>query len=332
MKKETEQLYRDHSAISFSDLKLLYDSPARFHALKYGTAEELGLKRKESTGYKVGDIVDCLTLYPDDFDDHFIVKTEEMKEPSSPNMIKFLSLYDKDIPIAKAYEDSYSTRGLKKIDIENKGLALIKELMPYINFRDSIGDRRLVAEVDINIAKICVQVLKENPFAKGFFWGDRWSERFTQKVIKGTVDDILFKCMVDLILVDDNSKTVWVIDLKTIGRSMSIIRKQVRMFHYDEQLVFYLMMILRWISAKRPELTDYTFRLVNTFVQTEPLYEVDIVEYSQEYISLATVKIDKLIERLTYHIETDKWDMSMERHKNRGITLLTPNEEREWLV
>jgi len=92
------------------------------------------------------------------------------------------------------------------------------------------------------------------------------------------------------------------------------------------------MMILRWISAKRPELTDYTFRLVNTFVQTEPLYEVDIVEYSQEYISLATVKIDKLIERLTYHIETDKWDMSMERHKNRGITLLTPNEEREWLV
>jgi hypothetical protein len=325
MTKQEEQDYRNLEAISYSDMKILYDSPRRFYGLKYGFGEEdIPVERKESTGFKMGDLVDCLVMYPDDFDSHFIYAPKDLKEPSSKQQEKFIELYDANNPIADCYAKSYTVKNLKADAIEKKGLDLFAELKPYLKFRDSVKGRRIVTTVDKKYADIIVSRLESESFSHSFFWGSRWDERFVQLVIKGKISGILFKCMLDVVCIDHAKRTVWVVDLKTIGRKMSDIDKVIQWFQYDEQLMFYTMMLSRYLEAKHKNIhwEDYEYRLVNVFAQTEPLYEVESVEYDGDYKNYAAEKVDRLIDRLKYHRDNNFWEKSMEAHQRGGMRLL----------
>ena len=218
----TEQVYRADPALSYSTL-------ARYEREGFDKLDSL-FDQISTPSLTQGSMVDALiTGGEEEFNDRFYVAD-------------FPSLGDKEQQIADLLFDSHHETcagfsAIPKADI----IAAANQVVYYKNYTDPVrvkklteacsqyynlkylaGDKEIVSANTYAKVIAMVNALKESASTARYFMPDEpFSnvKRYYQLKFKATLEDVDYRCMADLIICNYDTKDIFLIDLKTSGKS-----------------------------------------------------------------------------------------------------------------
>lgn len=233
-----EPTYRADPALSYSTLSS-YERNGRFSSL-----ETLG-EQISTPSLIFGSMVDTLiTDTEEEFRNRFIVVddpgiSDNLKEITmrlfsmyGSTRMRFEDISD-DILAAVGKEcnyyagDKYANYRVKQIKENCK---------PYYNTLCIAEGKTVVTSEDVEDARRCVSALKTNPYT-AFYFADNdpfndTIQRFYQLKFKGNHDGVAYRCMADLIVVDNEKKTIQPCDLKTSSHNEWEFPKSFQQWRY----------------------------------------------------------------------------------------------------
>ena len=252
-----EPTYRADNAYSYSTL-------SRFQ--REGFAQLDHLYDKISTpSLQFGSMVDSLlTDGIEDYDNRFIALDYGQVSSTIIDIVKYLRHMYKGIHFDELTDgciltalDTYNWQRNWK---EDTRIRVFKEKgEEYYNMLEVTEGKELVSCKDDLDARECVKLLKENSATGWYFQKDNPFDnihRYKQLKFKGTYKEINLRCMADLIIVDDNAKTVLPCDLKTSSKPEYKFYESFINWNYciQAQLYWYL---IRQCMDKDPVFKDY---------------------------------------------------------------------------
>ena len=288
----SEETYRQDSALSYSTL-------AKYERGGFNSIPTL-FDKVESPSLLFGSLVDTLiTGTPEEFDSRFFVCDFPDIPDSIITIIKYLYneygnihndlalINDKLIIHATdiyKYQPNWKPETRAKV-IKEKG-------EEYYNLLFLAGDKTIVSTNDYNDAVNAYNALKDSESTKFYFMPDNpfdGIERYYQLKFKATLNNVDYKCMFDLILIDTKNKTIQPIDLKTSFKKEYDFYKSFIEWSYNIQCRLYVRILKEVIKNDeyfkdftilpykdivvcRTSLTPLVWDFEDTFVEGELVY------------------------------------------------------------
>jgi len=340
---KTEAQYRAVQMDSSSSLKEFSQNRKKYHK-KYILNE--AVEEEDNLAATMGRVVETLLLEPEEFDNRFHMSV--ITSAPTGLMLEFTeALYkhsaeatNEDGILTKSFEDlcalAYADSGFKiKLDaVLGKFIGSDAEVY-YKEIRE-VRSKGLtvVTTKDVDNATKIVEELKTNDFTAGIVNLVKSSryDIYNQLQIEGySIDEHLFKSMMDKVIVDHEKKTIQVYDLKCTW-SVENFYKEYYLYRRA-----YIQGYLYWRGA-RHHFADlmrdgYTvlfpaFIVCDSTNYTAPLiYQMSDVDLSDaasgfEYKGTQYPGVESLIKDLQWAIENDKWNISRENYLNNGIVKL----------
>lgn len=275
-----EPTYRNDPALSYSTI-------ARFSREGFNKLDKL-FERIETPSLTFGSAVDSIiTGGEKEFNDRFFVADFPIIPDSVILIIKdlfneFGITHKKlsDIPDVEiiGFAEKYNYHSNWKPETRAK---VIKETgEQYYQILYVAGNKTILDTKTNSDIRNCVRVLKSFDTTKFYFEDnnpfDKSIERFYQLKFKATINNIDFRSMADLIVVDHNTKEVTPVDLKTTGHPEWDFYKSFVEWRYDIQARLYWNLIRENMNNsdyKDYTLNNYRFIVVNRTTLTPLVWE-----------------------------------------------------------
>lgn len=213
----TEEEYRALPALSYSAI-------ARYSREGYSCIPHL-FEPISSPSLTLGSVLDCLiTEGFDVFNKKYFVSAFNPENKSSKVYMDIYKIfYDNPLPIGQLidkYPDEIEVVMNNNDYYKNKVFkSRIKELLDYSAFYEDIikANNRIIISQDMyEDANKMYQSLFNNHLTHGILFDDKSSmKKYWQIKFQTNLAGIDVKCMFDLLLVNDNNKTIYPVDLKT---------------------------------------------------------------------------------------------------------------------
>lgn len=288
----SEDTYRQDSALSYSVL-------AKYERGGFNSIPTL-FDKVESPSLLFGSLVDTLiTGTPEEFDSRFFVCDFPDVPDSIITIVKHLyneygnihndlSLINDKLIIHATdiykYQPNWKPETRAKV-IKEKG-------EEYYNLLFLAGDKTIVSTNDYNDAVDAYHALKDSESTKFYFMSDNpfdGIERLYQLKFKATLNNVDYRCMFDLLLVNHNNKTIQPIDLKTSFKKEYDFYKSFIEWSYNIQCRLYVRILeevikndeyfkdfkilpYKDIVVCRTSLTPLVWDFEDTFVKGELVY------------------------------------------------------------
>lgn len=333
----TLETFKDTKALSFSRLSKLADGPKIYKA----SLEE----DKSSSGLTFGSLVDTLLTNPDNFNNEFYVMTAD--KPDSPLMSKFCEVY------AQTYnsDEAYKASGFKI----SLGQVLSKFNTEGRAYYDALvfgKDKKVVDSASVFAAQQAVNMLKTNEFTSKYFDREQgykgidiyfqvpiiWKSWVTKLPYTHPENpeeiEVTFKGLLDVVVFDNHTKTIEIIDVKTGAEGFFKAFWKYRlylqggMYYYGLDKLICQAKMNDWIVKP----TKFVYIDSNLFNQPviykmtkSDVYHSRIGYYPKIYgpndPNIAKLKFkgyETLAAELDWHIRNDKWDYSYDIYMNNG--------------
>lgn len=285
----TEAVYRKDKSISYSMLST-YERDG-FDAI---------FKHKQTSSLTFGSIVD--TIMTDGWEaflNQYIVLPLKSSDTIQNILIHVakqtqytttkLSTVDKNIIIECAYNCNYC-KGYKDDTIYKKILTptTIEDFTIIVNQLQQCDTKHIITPTIYNEAKNTVDALYTSTETKWYFSKENDGiERYYQLKFKDKLNNIWYRCMADLIVVDHLKKQIIPCDLKTTGKPEPMFWSSFHKWFYFYQAKLYWNLI-RQTMDKDPyfkdfELLPYKFIVVNKNNLSPMVYSFDQIEL-QDYV------------------------------------------------
>lgn len=266
----TEPEYRADPALSYSTL-------SRFEREGFNRLDHL-FDKISTPSLTEGSMVDCLiTGSEEEFNDTYYVAD-------------FPSIGDKEKQIADALYDRYNEICEQYSYIPNDAILDVvnefefqrnwknetrvrvigERVAMYYNLRAQAGTKTVVDRATYDRVKAMVYALKTSAATQGYFAdNDPMSpvRRYYQLKFKAKFDNVTYRCMADLIILDYEEKKIYPIDLKTSGHTEWDFQDSFKTFNYLIQARLYWRIIKANLQRdpyfKDFTLEDYRFIVVN---------------------------------------------------------------------
>lgn len=335
--KVDEPLYRADKALSYSTL-------ARFAREGFAKLDRL-FESIDTPSLTFGSAVDALiTGGQEEFDANFIVA-------------EFPSISDNLQTIAKTLFSRYSAEYRNVTDINDEVLAevgkecdfwandkykshrvkLIKEgCQEYYNLMYAAGSKKVLSTKTRDNVMLAVKTLKEDLATKFYFAKDNpfdGIQRFYQLKFKATLEEIDYRCMADLIVVDHKKKTIQPVDLKTSSHNEWNFFESFIQWGYQIQARLYWRIIVDNVRRHKEfdgyTVLPYKFIVINRYSLTPLVWDFeDTSSYGTLYYGLNSQIVCR-----------DPFDLGKELHYYltvhpnvpKGITVLGSNSLTHWL-
>lgn len=338
-----EKNYRELEIDSSSSLKD-FSMDRRKYYKKYVLNEEI--EESDSQAIKMGKLVETLLMEPHLFDDKFYMSSC-ISAPTGL-MLKFVeSLYkftrnatNEEGLITRTFKelsrDAYEESGFKiKYDaVISKFIDSDAEI--YYNELRKVKSQGLtvVTSEDVSIAEKIVQEMKKNPVTSAIVnqVNDvRYTVLTQHQIERYMIDDYLFKSMMDRVIIDHDTKTIQVYDLKCVWAVENfyeeyylyrrayiqayLYQKAMRQFADDNEMGEYKVLPMRFIVC---DSINYYNPLIYVVSQERLNDAYEGFEYKGR--SYPGVKV--LIQDLKWAKLNDIWNISRENSVNNGIVIL----------
>lgn len=300
--KIDEAGYRKDPALSYSTL-------ARFEREGFHKIESL-FDKIETSSLTFGSMVDTLiTGSKEEFDELFFVADFPVIPDTEIDIIK--DIYDnspRDVKYLKDVSPTIIIDSCNKLSFRNnwKDQTRIDKIVQdggdYFEILSIAENKKVVSSEEYTKAVLCKRAVENSPTTKNYFVADPFDtdniERLFQ--LKFRSDTLLpgipLRCMVDLINVDHNKKTIQPLDLKTSSHYEDEFYKSFIQWRYDIQGRLYWRLI-KEAAAKDEYFKDfkvlpYKFVVVNKdnltplvwdFKHTEAVGDLKFVSTSTDY-------------------------------------------------
>ena len=274
----SEPEYRQDSALSYSTI-------AKYAREGFQHLDTL-FDRVESPSLTFGSCVDTLLTEGEKaFSDRFFIGDIPTMKPSVEPVVK--EIYNQ---YHDAYTDINSIPDSSLAPIisqfgyqpnwkpETRCKVIRQEGAAYYQTMFMANGKEIVSQDIYNKVFACVTTLKDSPATKMYFCEDNPFddiEHLYQLKFKGIIDDVPFRCMADLIIVDYKNKKVIPCDLKTSSHREYMFPESFIQWRYDIQSRLYWRLIRQTMDKddffKDFQLLDYRFIVVNNIDNPVPL-------------------------------------------------------------
>jgi hypothetical protein len=323
LNEELERFYSEKFYFSYSSINKLLYSPRAFY-------NHYILKQKEDSTdahLVVGKALHCLLLEPDNFDDYFVmlpgkIPTESNKVildnifqkhylPMNNNSLT-LEDFSQDILnqlLANNLYQSLKTdaQRLEKLITDNN-----KEYFEFLKTKESktVIDSAIKAQVDVS-----VEVLKANSVVMSLLQLDNDSPGttvFTELKLQTNSTNFPFgyKGILDNVVIDENSKTVFVNDLKTTNKAIQDFPNAVDYYRYDIQAVIYNILIYDEFIKNKPNPEEW--KIIFTFIVIDKFNLVYPFQVSEQTLANWEANFYDVIHKIDYHYRHRDYNLPYE--------------------
>lgn len=234
----TTQEYYNHPAISQSKLKrLIGNSPWNFMQEETETSEMTN-----------GKIFDCLITRPEDFDNEWFITYDTMIP--SPKLQQITEQYyaecgsekypfeHTDTLLEIARRNEYQSNFKDKTLISN---IITKCKFYYEQLREANG-RKMIG---INRVEFIRDIISGMKNIESFYWILKNDAIRFQVPLFGTYNGIEIKGLLDALYVDEGSKIINIVDIKSTSENTAYFITSVKKFRYDIQMSFYKELVMQ---------------------------------------------------------------------------------------
>ena len=321
---ELDAFYKDKFYFSYSSISKLLFSPAAFY-------NHYVLKQREDVvapHLVSGRVLHCLLFEPEKYDDNFISMPGRIPTDSQRKIIdnifrKYLEINNNTLTLADFSDDILTellTANLYqslKTDLQRTEKILTEENKNYFTFLIDSQDKTLVDEPTLNNCKSGVEALKSNEEVRSLLQLDKSEEdvhieSYSELPIEVDAEHLPFgfKGILDNIVIDKESKTIFINDLKTTGKPLVDFPESVQYYKYWIQATMYVKLVFHKFLKDLPDLNEWN--LYFTFVVIDKYNQVYPFQVSMETMAIWQQDFEELTDILKYHYENKDFKLPYE--------------------
>jgi len=315
---ELNNFYKKEFNFSYSSINKLLFSPRMFY-------NHYVLKQKEDSTDShlvIGRVLHCLLLEPANFDNQFAVMTSKIPSENNKKIIDnifrnylinqnntlTLEDYSKDI---LTHLLTINLHQSLKTDQQRLDKILTDENNEYFEFLKLSLGKTVIDQTILDNCKISLDVIKANDDVRALLQLDKIQEdneiEVYNELIVSMSDKNLpfgFKGVLDNVVVDHNSKTLFINDLKTSGKSIQDFPESVDYYKYWIQGTIYVMLASeKFLKDKQDWNVQLTFIVIDKYNQVYP-YQV-----SSESLNKWKIDFEKIVTQIKWHYDNKQYDL-----------------------
>ena len=315
---ELDNFYKKEFNFSYSSINKLLFSPRMFY-------NHYVLKQKEDSTDShlvIGRVLHCLLLEPANFDNQFAVMTSKIPSENNKKIIDnifrnylvnqnntlTLEDYSKDI---LTHLLTINLHQSLKTDQQRLDKILTDENNEYFEFLKLSLGKTVIDQTILDNCKMSLDVIKANDDVRALLQLDKIQEddeiEVYNELIVSMSDKNLpfgFKGVLDNVVVDHNSKTIFINDLKTSGKSIQDFPESVDYYKYWIQGTIYVMLASeKFLKDKQDWNVQLTFIVIDKYNQVYP-YQV-----SSESLNKWKIDFEKIVTQIRWHYDNKQYNL-----------------------
>ena len=324
---ELDAFYKEKFYFSYSSISKLLFSPAAFY-------NHYVLKQREDVvapHLVSGRVLHCLLFEPEKYNDNFISMPGKIPTDSQRKIIdnifrKYLEINNNTLSLADFSDDILTellTANLYqslKTDLQRTEKILTEENKSYFTFLIDSQDKTIVDEPTLNNCKSGVDALKSNEEVRSLLQLDKSEadvhiESYSELPIEVDAEHLPFgfKGILDNIIIDKESKTIFINDLKTTGKPLVDFPESVQYYKYWVQAMVYVKLTYDKFLKDLPDLNEWN--LYFTFIVIDKYNQVYPFQVSMETMTIWQQDFEELTDILKYHYENKDFKLPYELAK-----------------
>ena len=321
---ELELFYKKPFWFSYSSINKLLFSPRMFYS------HYVLNQRQDSTDAHLvaGRVLHCLLFEPKAFDDQFILLPGKLPSGNNKQVIDNIFKYHCTLGNDSLNLDDYSPEILSqlllinlhqslKTDEQRLAKILTDENKDYFNFLKTSLDKTIVDEVTLNGCKESLIELKSNQAVRALLQLDKTPsdvhiKTFSEHMISVNQEHLPFgyKGILDNVVMDYDSKTLFINDLKTTGKDIASFPDSVSYYKYWIQAAIYHK--LAWNNFIKPLSDAVEWNIVVTFIVIDKYNQVYPYQVSKETLEVWLADFEDIEDKLRYHYDNREYKLPYE--------------------
>ena len=322
--EELTQFYKNKFYFSYSSINKLLFSPRSFYS------HYVLNQREDSIDPHLvgGRVLHCLLLEPENFEKEFILMPDKFPTDSNRILIdnifkNYLSIenntllleeFQKEILTDLLNSNLYQTL---KTDQQRLDKILTDQNKNYFEFLKTKQNKALVDPIIYANCIETVAMLKSNPEVRALLYLDKEISDdhitvFNELPLKHNVNNLPFgyKGILDNVVIDTDSKTIFINDLKTTGKGLLDFPETVKYYKYWIQASMYYHLVYEEYIKDKPDAKDWT--IVITFIVVDKYNQIYPFQVSQESLEVWLKDFEKIIDIVKYHYENKDFTLPYE--------------------
>lgn len=322
--EELEKFYKQKFYFSYSGINKLLFSPLMFY--KHYILQQ----REDSTDAHLvtGKALHCLLLEPEKFDEQFLIIPSKIPSENQKkiidNIFKYHLTLGNNTLILSDYSNEILTELLNanlhqslKTDQQRIDKILTPENITYFAYLKASIDKSVISQATYDGCVEAVELLKSNKDVAALLQLDE-NERNPDTVVlnelqlSADIDGLSFgfKGILDNVVIDKESKTVFINDLKTTGKAIQDFPESVEYYRYWIQAAIYVKLVESYLFksvAKGDWKIQVTFIVIDKYNLIYP-YQVSL----DTLASWQDKFENEVVPQLVWHYENKRYDLPYE--------------------
>lgn len=319
--EELELFYKKKFYFSYSGINKLLFSPVVFYN------HYVLNQREDSTDAHLvaGRVLHCLLFEEEKFDEQFLELPGKMPTDSQRKIISDLFKIHMSIGNSSLSLEDYSQDILNllltanlyqslKTDQQRLDKILTEENKTYFEFlKNSIG-KTVVDQETLSGCRVQIEVLRNNKDVRALLQLDK-SPEDNHLVIQSELHleydnpklNFGFHGVLDHVVVDSESKTIFINDLKTTSKAIQDFPESVEYYKYWIQAVIYTILASNKYLANREDKFDWKFQV--TFIVIDKYNQVYPFQVSQETLEKWKESFNEVVKTIRWHYDNRRYDL-----------------------
>jgi hypothetical protein len=204
-----------------------------------------------------------------------------------------------------------------KTDEQRLAKVLTEENKDYFTFLKNSQGKTVVDQITLDGCKESIEVLRHNDSVRALLQLDKSQEDdhitiYNELPLEIDVDYLPFgfKGILDNVVIDSESKTIFINDLKTTGKNLADFPDAVKFYKYWIQAVIYHKMAYHKFVKGLPNETDWN--IVVTFIVIDKYNQVYPFQVSQESLAIWQQDFENIEDTVKYHYENKDFTLPYE--------------------
>lgn len=325
--KELNEFYEKKFYFSYSGLNKLLYSPAMFY-------NHYILKQREDSidPHLVGGrVLHCLLFEPENYNENFISLSGKLPTDSQRKIIDNIFKIHLDIGNNSLTLEDHSQQILTeltyvnlyqsfKTDEQRTKKILTVENKEYFEFLKNSQGKTIVDAPTLDSCKIQLEILKSNDDVRTLLQLDKTEEDTHIEVYNELHHKMDHKKLpfglhgyLDNVVIDNDSKTIFINDLKTTGKSVADFADAVEYYRYWIQGAMYFMLAADKFLKDLPEKENWKVQV--TFIVIDKYNLVYPFQVSNISMQVWNEKFFEILRTAKWHYDNKKYDLPYELAK-----------------
>jgi hypothetical protein len=316
-KVKEDLFYKGEFNFSYSSLNRLLFSPKLFY-------KDYILKERELKMDKhliEGKLTHLLLLEPDKFNEEFVMTPLKMPTDSVKKILRIVSskivdpnnyikLEELDDQILEALKEENLYQSFKE-DQKRLDKIITEESKEYFKFLQTTGktivdadtfahcmDRVHLIRANDDVTKLLMQEATD-------FEMDS-IQVYNEKKLECKLNDYKFglKGIIDKYIIDDESKTITIVDLKTTAKPLESFAETVDFYNYWLQAAIYSLLVVKNVDENQQK-----YKIIFKFVVIDKYDQVYVFPVSEETLVRWMTSLKEALQEANYHYSERKYDL-----------------------